>query len=223
MSRQIMVIDDDEAIKKSFSLALEDTEYLVDAVESGEEAIKKAVAGKYDLVFLDLKMSGLDGVSTLRQLRRIDPDVPIYIVTAFHAEFLGQLSGVAKDGLRFEVVEKPIAADQIVSLVEGALGKRAPHTPLPDGVCEFKLYVAGDSENSSRAVSDFKMLLKNNFSRKYSLDIIDVLKNPHLAEMDGIFATPMVVRTRPAPVTRIVGSLGEPEKVMAILCSDETN
>jgi len=41
--------------------------------------------------------------------------------------------------------------------------------------------------------------------------------------MDGIFATPMVIRSRPTPVTRIGGSLGEQEKVLAMLCSKETS
>ena len=47
-----------------------------------------AKARKYDLVFLDLKMPGLNGVETLRELRQMDQDLPIYIVTAFHEEFL---------------------------------------------------------------------------------------------------------------------------------------
>jgi CheY-like chemotaxis protein len=66
-------------------------------------------------------MPGLDGVATLRELRKIDLDVPIYIVTAFHAEFLDKLKSAAKDGLDFQILEKPIGRDQIIYLANGLL------------------------------------------------------------------------------------------------------
>ncbi|MBC8458237.1 MAG: response regulator, partial [Deltaproteobacteria bacterium] len=108
------MIDDDESIRKSFSLALEDTEYQVDTVESGEKGIEMEQNNKYDLIFLDLKMPGLNGVETLRELRKIDKDVPVYIVTAFHKEFFEGLKSAGEDGIDFEVVKKPIGSDDIV-------------------------------------------------------------------------------------------------------------
>jgi len=121
MTKRILVVDDEGAVRKSFSLALEDTGCQTDTAESGEKGIEKAQTSKYDLVFLDLKMPGLNGVETLRQLRKIDRDVPIYIVTAFHAEFFDQLNKAAKDGLRFEVAEKPLDGDQIALLTKSVL------------------------------------------------------------------------------------------------------
>ena len=121
MSKQILVIDDDEAVRKSFTLALEDTGYQIDTVESGERGIEKVQTGRYDLIFLDLKMPGLNGVETLRRLRELDPGVPIYIVTAFHKEFLDQLGTAAEDGLSFELLHKPIGADEIDLLARSVL------------------------------------------------------------------------------------------------------
>ncbi|MEW6359328.1 MAG: response regulator [Planctomycetota bacterium] len=117
--KRILAIDDEKAVRKSFELALEDTGYRVEAVESGAEAVERARKGRYDLVFLDLKMPGMDGVATLRALREIDGQVPIYIVTAFHEEFLGQLQCAADDGLAFEVVRKPVGADEIALIARG--------------------------------------------------------------------------------------------------------
>ncbi len=71
-------------------------------------------------------------------------------------------------------------------------------------------------------VNDFQTLPKNNFKSKYSAKIIDILENPQLAEADGIFATPTVIRTCLVPIRRIVGSLGEQEKVLAMLYLEET-
>ena len=121
MRRRILVIDDEEAIRKSFVLALEDSEYHVDTAESGEKGVEMARISEYDLVFLDLKMPGLDGVATLRQMRRIDEDVPVYIITAFHQEFFDQLKSLQKDGIDFEVFRKPMEIDQIVLITDGIL------------------------------------------------------------------------------------------------------
>ena len=121
MRRRILVIDDEEAIRKSFVLALEDSEYHVDTAESGEKGVEMALISEYDLVFLDLKMPGLDGVATLRQMRRINEDVPVYIITAFHEEFFDQLKSLQEDGIDFEVFRKPMAIDQIVLITDGIL------------------------------------------------------------------------------------------------------
>ncbi|MFQ5586797.1 MAG: response regulator [Thermodesulfobacteriota bacterium] len=121
MSKRILVIDDDEAIRKSFSLALEDTECRVDTAESGEQGIEMEQKERYDLIYLDLKMPGLNGVDTLRELRRIDNDVPVYIVTAFHKEFFELLNCAVKDGVEFEVLQKPIGGDQIIHVTRGIL------------------------------------------------------------------------------------------------------
>lgn len=122
MKKRVLVIDDDEAIRKSFALALEDTNYMVDTAESGEQGIEKERENRHALIFLDLKMPGMNGVETLRELRKIDEQVPIYIVTAFHKEFFRQLNDVVEDGLRFDILQKPIGAEQILQLTHGVLG-----------------------------------------------------------------------------------------------------
>ena len=121
MSKRILVIDDDEAVRKSFILALEDTDYQVETVESGEKGFESVQTNKYDLVFLDLKMPGMNGVETLRELRKIDKSVPVYIVTAFHQEFFEQLEGVVKDGIGFEIAKKPLSSNSIVLITKGIL------------------------------------------------------------------------------------------------------
>lgn len=117
MSKRILVIDDEPGIRKSFVLAFEDTPYEVKTAESGEKGIAMAKKSKYDLVFLDLKMPGINGVETLRELRKMDRDVPIYIITAFHQEFLDQLKSAKKDQLDFELLQKPVDSEKLVAIV----------------------------------------------------------------------------------------------------------
>jgi DNA-binding response OmpR family regulator len=121
MKKNILVIDDDEAVRKSFILALEETAHQVDTAESGEKGIEKVKTTTYDLVFLDLKMPGLNGVQTLRQLRQLDALLPVYIVTAFHKEFFKDLKLLSEDGIAFDLLRKPIGGDEIVELTEAML------------------------------------------------------------------------------------------------------
>lgn len=123
MNRKILVIDDEDAIRKSFILTFEGSKYDIDTVESGEKGVKQMSKKKYDLIFLDLKMPGMDGVDTLRRLRKIDTDVSIYIITAFHQEFFKKLKKAENDGIDFEVLRKPVDSRQLVQIVEGVLEK----------------------------------------------------------------------------------------------------
>ena len=120
-NKRILVIDDNEAIRKSFTLALEDADYSVDTAESGQKGIELAKLTKYDLIFLDLKMPGMNGVDTLRELRKMDPKVPVFILTAFYKEFFGQLKELEEDGIEYEILNKPIGSDQIVFLTKSVL------------------------------------------------------------------------------------------------------
>ncbi|MBI2329655.1 MAG: response regulator [Chloroflexi bacterium] len=118
MSIRILVIDDEEVIRKSFILALEDTGYRVETAASGEKGIEKARKTPFDLIFLDLKMPGLNGVETLRQLWKLRPTVPIYIVTAYYEDFLDQLQSAAEDAISFQIIRKPVGGDEIRSIAK---------------------------------------------------------------------------------------------------------
>ncbi|MGH7889735.1 MAG: response regulator [Thermodesulfobacteriota bacterium] len=121
MHKRILVIDDEEAVRKSFVLALEDADCSVETAESGYKGIKKVRNAKHDLIFLDLKMPGMNGVETLIEIRKIDKEVPVYIVTAFHKEFFDQLKSAEEMGTKFELARKPLSADQIVLITKGIL------------------------------------------------------------------------------------------------------
>jgi len=118
MSINILVIDDEEAIRKSFILALDGTDYNVETAESGEKGIEKAQETNFDLIFLDLRMPGLDGVETLRELWEIGQAVPIYITTAFYDDFIDQLQNAADDGISFYLLKKPVDGDEIRSIAQ---------------------------------------------------------------------------------------------------------
>lgn len=78
----------------------------------------------------------------------------------------------------------------------------------------LKLYVAGNTPNSVRALKTLKTILENEFKGVYALKVIDVLKNPQLAEEDKILATPTLAKILPPPVRKIIGDLSDREKVL---------
>ena len=121
MGKKIIVIDDESAIRKSFELALEDSGFEVKTASSGKEGLEMLKQGSYDLVFLDLKMPGMNGVQTLAELRKRDKEIPVYIVTAFYGEFFDELSTMAEGGTEFEVLNKPVDGDMILTLCKGVL------------------------------------------------------------------------------------------------------
>lgn len=78
----------------------------------------------------------------------------------------------------------------------------------------LKLYVAGNTPNSVRALKTLKNILEHDFQGVYALKVIDVLKNPQLAEEDKILATPTLSKVLPPPVRKIIGDLSDREKVL---------
>lgn len=78
----------------------------------------------------------------------------------------------------------------------------------------LKLYVAGNTPNSMRALKTLRNILEMEFRGVYALKVIDVLKNPQLAEEDKILATPTLAKILPPPVRRIIGDLSDRERVL---------
>ena len=78
----------------------------------------------------------------------------------------------------------------------------------------LKLYVAGNTTNSMRALKTLRNILETEFRGVYALKVIDVLKQPQLAEEDKILATPTLAKILPPPVRRIIGDLSDRAKVL---------
>src|SRR5688500_7314961 len=78
----------------------------------------------------------------------------------------------------------------------------------------LRLYVAGQSEKSLRALNNLKRLCEQHLSGKYSIEVIDLVVNPRLAKDDQIIAIPTLVRKLPSPMRKIIGDLSDEEKTL---------
>ncbi|MCB2109250.1 MAG: response regulator [Rhodobacteraceae bacterium] len=121
MSKRILVIDDDAGVRETFSCVLEDSGYEVTAAADGRAGVDSAEASTPDLVFLDLKMPGMNGVETLRCLADICPSTPVYIVTGFYEELMEPLLALKDKGICFDVARKPLAAAEIKAIADSIL------------------------------------------------------------------------------------------------------
>ncbi|MEM1392590.1 MAG: circadian clock KaiB family protein [Cyanobacteria bacterium P01_D01_bin.116] len=78
----------------------------------------------------------------------------------------------------------------------------------------LKLYVTGDTPRSGRAISNLKELCQEHFVFDYKIHIIDVLKQPDVAEKEKIIVTPTLIRESPSPQVRIIGDLSDIKTVL---------
>jgi circadian clock protein KaiB len=78
----------------------------------------------------------------------------------------------------------------------------------------LRLYVMAQTPNSTRALANIKRICEEELDGEYELEVVDVLKNPQLAEDDKIIATPTLVKKLPPPLRRLIGDLSNRGKVL---------
>jgi circadian clock protein KaiB len=78
----------------------------------------------------------------------------------------------------------------------------------------LRLYIAGQTPKSITALTNLKKICEKHLANEYSIEIIDLVRNPQLARTDQIFAIPTLVRNLPTPIKKIIGDLSNTEKVL---------
>lgn len=78
----------------------------------------------------------------------------------------------------------------------------------------LRLYVAGMTPGSMRAVASIKNICDEHLAERYELDVIDLYQQPVLAKGDQIVATPTLIKQLPAPIRRLIGDLSDTERVL---------
>ena len=79
---------------------------------------------------------------------------------------------------------------------------------------ELRLYIAGNTAKSITALSNLKKYCEEHLKGEYTIEVIDLLRNPQLAAGDQILAIPTLVRKVPVPIRKIIGDLSNEEKVL---------
>ena len=124
MSRRkgtVLIIDDEEEIRESIELLLTSEGLSTDTAGNGEEGLKKIEENLYDLVLLDLMLPGKSGMVVQREIKRIDPTIPVVIITAIGA--VETAVTAIKEG-SFDYVTKPWNNEKLVVIVTNAIKQR---------------------------------------------------------------------------------------------------
>ena len=128
MKARILVVDDESAIRETMRMILEYEGHEVLTAGSGPEALTAAERDSPDLVFLDIKMPGIDGLEVLSRLRGLNETLPVVMVSA-HGTASTALDAGRLGAFRF--IEKPLSKDYVLDAVREGLELGAPQTREP--------------------------------------------------------------------------------------------
>jgi excisionase family DNA binding protein len=120
--QRVLVVDDEASIRDLLSKTLALAEYDVDTAPDGTTALDRMRAFNYDLLIADLKMPGMDGLTLIRQAKRIKADLPVIIITGFSTE------SSAIEAVNLGVagyLTKPFRVPQVLAAASKALGAPA--------------------------------------------------------------------------------------------------
>ena len=92
--------------------------------------------------------------------------------------------------------------------------KRKRPQPKTTEVWNLRLYVAGQTAKSVAAFGNLKRICEEHLAGQYTIEVVDLIKNPQLARGDQILAVPTLVRKLPVPVRKIIGDLSDTERVL---------
>ena len=113
--RIALVVDDDQDVRDFFKRVLSNNGWESIAVASGEKALSQLNEHRFDLIFLDLVMAGMNGAKTFKEIRQIEPEVQIVVVTAYPDSAL--LSEALQIG-PFAVMKKPFSVEELQGVLK---------------------------------------------------------------------------------------------------------
>jgi two-component system response regulator ResD len=121
---KILIVDDEERIRRLIKMYLERENYIIDEAENGESALEMALTDDYDCILLDLMMPGMDGIDVCKELRK-EKSTPVIMLTA-KGEETNRVQGfeVGTD----DYIVKPFSPREVVLRVKALLRRSSTHT-----------------------------------------------------------------------------------------------
>jgi DNA-binding NtrC family response regulator len=120
--RRILIVDDELSVRSSLEEWFREDGFQVESAADGQAGLRAMAHGPFDIVLLDLKMPGMDGIALQKRIREIDPRATIIILTAYASV------ETAVEALKlgaYDYVTKPVDPDDLANLVRNALRSRA--------------------------------------------------------------------------------------------------
>ncbi|MFC1909563.1 response regulator [Chloroflexota bacterium] len=201
----ILVVDDLRSMRLTLGGILEDNGHNVSTVEDGYQAIEVVRKTHFDAIFMDIKMPGINGVQTYREIKKIDPAAVVIMMTAYSVEDL--VKEALEEGA-YTIVYKPFDIDKVITLIQDLLHERTLILVVDDqfgdretlkGVLEDKGYRVTTARDGAEAIQLVK-------GKHYNIIFLDI----KLPDMSGVETFEQVKKIDPrAVVIMMTGYTGE--------------
>jgi len=204
----ILVVDDLRSIRLTLGGILEDKGHNVVTVEDGYQAIEAVKKTHFDVIFMDIKMPGINGVQTFREIKKIDPEAAVIMMTAYSVEDL--VKEALEEGA-YAVAYKPFDIDRIIVLID-------------DLLCEKTLILVVDDQFGDRET--LKAILEDKGYRVATaadgVEAIQMVKEKHydiifldikLPDMNGVETFEQVKEIDPGTVVIMMTGFTEEDLV----------
>jgi two-component system, OmpR family, response regulator len=119
---RVLLVDDEDDFRETLQKRLRNRKLLVETAENGYKALEILQAQDFDVVILDVKMPGLDGIDTLKEIKVKKPDVEVIMLTG-HASVESGIQGMQLGA--FDYVMKPVPLDELLDKMRQAYERKA--------------------------------------------------------------------------------------------------
>ena len=119
---RVLLVDDEEDFRETLQKRLRNRKLLVEGAENGYKALELLQAQDFDVVVLDVKMPGMDGIETLKEIKIKKPDVEVIMLTG-HASVESGIQGMQLGA--FDYVMKPVPLDELLDKMRQAYERKA--------------------------------------------------------------------------------------------------
>lgn len=114
LEKRILIVDDEETVGIGMSEMLKDAGYEARYVTSGKEAVEEVKHSRYSLIFMDMVMSGMNGLETYRQIRKFDLDARVVLFTGYFKDADRVIYEGVREGMIDLSIRKPFFAEEII-------------------------------------------------------------------------------------------------------------
>lgn len=119
MAKKILIVDDDVDICKTSKDILTEKGYQVKTINYGYLAIVEIGNVDYDLIFMDIKLAGINGIQTYKEIKKIKPDIKVVIMTG-HSD--SEVGGLIEDGKKHGIIDenlrKPVNPEEMLMIIK---------------------------------------------------------------------------------------------------------
>ena len=153
-STNVLIVDDDEAVRRSYQRSLQTAHCNVEAAFNGEAALAALQHRCFDVVLLDLRMPGMDGMSVLKEIKRSWPESEVVVITGYPTV------ESAKEAVRlgaYDYLAKPVGPAEIINAASGAMTQKqwalrkersSPETGFAGWMDMHRRWLAGPDPNA---------------------------------------------------------------------------